>query len=39
MRSRDEVGVIATEVNALLARIETLTSDKDTAAAGREQKP
>jgi sensor domain CHASE-containing protein len=38
MRSRDEVGVIATEVNALFARLEAVTSDEDTAAAGREQK-
>jgi hypothetical protein len=38
VRSRDEVGVIAMEVNALLARLEAVTSDKDTAAAGREQK-
>jgi sensor domain CHASE-containing protein len=38
VRSGDEVGVIATEVNALLARLETVTSDEDAAAAGREQK-
>ena len=38
MRSGDEVRVIATEVNALLARLETVTSDKDAAAARREQK-
>jgi methyl-accepting chemotaxis protein len=38
VRSGDEVGVIATEVNALLARLETVASDKDAAAAGREQK-
>jgi sensor domain CHASE-containing protein len=39
VRSRDEVGLIAAEVNSLLARLEAVVGDKTGGAAGPAQKP